>query len=267
VSPSPFATMADMASNNLVLKPLLYRYFHEAQFPDEFTITYKKGQLGDRGPDGWFHPSEHPLMTERQLYYYLTDPDGYEGWKPDYAMRMATLMGSALHDFVEMCLIDLGLLMKPSGTCVACGRPQPSRCKEFGAIDRQTRSRGHTDGLLKTGKGFELKSAHPSTIQSVADNDLEAFKRKWPRYWAQQQEYQRMMGLEETILLFFGMGTPWEMREFLIPRDPVFQFQTEQKYLRAREAAEKGIRPEACCGPRSKMSKECPATHCEMKRL
>jgi hypothetical protein len=259
--------MADMASKNLLLKPLLYKYFHEAQFPDEFTVTFKKETTGDRRPDDWFHPSAHPLMTVRQLYYYLTDPDGYEGWRPDYTLRMSVLMGSALHDFIEMGLIDLGMLLKPSGTCVACGRPQPSQCKEFGAIDRRTRSRGHTDGLLKDGRGFELKSAAPQAIGTIADNDLEAFRKKWPYYYGQQQEYQRMMGLEESIVLFFGMGNPWEMREFVIPRDIAFQVETERKYLEAREAAEKGIVPPACCGPRSKMSRECPATGCEMKRL
>lgn len=270
MSPSPFATMADMASNDLVLKPLLHQYFHEARFPDEFSVSFRKEIGEDRRPDGWFHPSEHPLMNLRQLYLYLTDPDGWVGWRPDYILRMSVLMGSALHDFMEMGLIDLGLLMQPSGVCVACGLSQPDQCKEFGAIDRETGARGHTDGLLKLRdgiSGFELKSAMPQTLSRIADNDLAAFRKKWPRYYAQQQEYQRMMGLEKTVILFFGMGNPWEMKEFKIPRDLTFQMEVENKYRLARKYAEAGELPPPCCAPRSKDMRECPASGCEMKRL
>jgi hypothetical protein len=262
--------MASMASDDLLLKPLLYRYFHEAQFPDEWSVTFRKEVGVPRTADGWFHPSNHPLLTVRQLYYYLTAPEEWIGWQPDYTMRMSTLMGSALHDFMQMGLMDLGLLMRPSGTCVACGRHQPTGCGEFGAIDAKTGSRGHTDGLLKLKsgvKGFELKSAAPMSIATIADNDLAALRKKWPYYWAQQQEYQRMMGLEETILLMFGMGNPWEMREFKIPRDLTFQLGVERKYLLAREHHVLGTPPPACCGPRSKEARECPAGGCEIKRL
>jgi hypothetical protein len=266
-----FQTMASMASADLLIKPLLYRYFHEAEFPDTHTVTFRKEESEDRVPDGWFHPSEHSTKTARQLYHYLAEPEQWQGWRPDYTLRMSVLMGSAVHDFGEMALKHLGLLMQPSGTCVACGKPQPSECKEFGARDDETGSRGHMDGILRLAilgmGGFELKTCAPMVIRNIADGDVVAFRKKWPYYYAQIQEYMRMTGLPFYIVLFFGMGNPWEMREFKIEADLLFQQQTKNTYLAARRAFELGKPPEACCGPRSKQSRECPARGCEMARL
>lgn len=260
-----------MASADLIIKPLLLRYFNDAQFPDTHTVTFRKEESEDRVPDGWFHPSEHPTKTERQLYYYLAEPDKWRGWRPDYTLRMSVLMGSAVHDFGEMALKDLGLLMQPSGICVACGMPQPSVCKEFGARDEETRSRGHMDGILNLVTlgmgGFELKTCHPMAITKIQDGDVAAFRKKWPYYYAQIQEYMRMTGLPYYIVLFFGMGNPWEMREFRIEADLVFQQQTKNKYMAVRRAVERGRPPMACCSVQSKESKECPARACEVTWL
>lgn len=259
-----------MASSDLLLKPLLYRYFNDAQFPDEWTVTFRKEEQEDRVPDGWFHPSEHPTKTERQLYYYLAEPGTWQGWRPDYTLRMSVLMGSAVHDFLQMGLKHLGVLMQPSGTCVSCGRLQPSECNEFGALDAEAGSRGHMDGILKLVRlgmgGFELKTCHPAAIAKIQDGDVAAFRKKWPYYYAQIQEYMRMTGLPFFIVLFFGMGNPWEMKEFKIEADFAFQQQIKNKYMAARRAVELGKPPMACCQIGSKEARDCPARACEVAR-
>ena len=61
------------AKKGLIVKPILHNYLFDAQFPD-FTIKFQKGDQ-QRAPDGWFHPSTHPLWDERSLYLYLKHPD------------------------------------------------------------------------------------------------------------------------------------------------------------------------------------------------
>lgn len=262
--------MAAMATEDLHVKPLLFQYFTRAEFPDEWTVTFRKVETDDRVPDGWFHPSEHPLMTERQLYYYLAEPEQWKGWRPDYAMRMAVLMGSATHDFVQMGMNHMGLMVKPAGTCLACGRPQPSECSEHGACDAETGSRGHLDGILKNVlggmAGFELKTCIPMAIRSIGDGDVEAYRKKWPYYYAQIQEYMRMTGLRRFVVIFMGLGTPWDMREFVVEYDHDFAQQIKNKYLRVRRDVELGIPPEVCCSLGSSESADCPARACEWAR-
>ncbi len=252
----------------LEIAPLLYNCLDRELLPD-FTVKVRGGK-GDRKPDDWFHPSSHPLMTERQLYHYLVDPDDWAKKPFPYPTKMSAKMGSITHDIVETAMKVLGLLVTPQGTCAACGRSQPDECGEHGVVDLVTGSRGHMDGVIEMDgyrRGFELKSAAPRAIESIKDNDLAAFRKKWPYYYSQIQEYMRMSGLVEFKVLFFGMGFPWDMREFTILADPEFQAEVAQKYLAVREMVKTRTLPIAfCCGPKSAMAKECPALICEMKR-
>lgn len=260
-----FKRIIEASEDDTEIIPILYGYLEKGMLPDPFTVRVRGG-TGDRKPDGWFHPSSHPEMTERQLYYYLTDP---EAWEPEafaYTIKMSALIGSVVHDVVETALFDLKYLIKPKGVCAACGLPQPSKCKEHGAIDLETGSRGHMDGRMQDA-GFEFKTAMPRVIANVRNNDVETFKAKWPYYWAQVQEYMRMTGLLRYKVLFWAMGNPWDMREFTIEADPFFQEQTRSKYLAARRAAELNEPPAICCNPGSALSRACPATSCPMSSL
>lgn len=261
-----------MATEGLIVKPLLHKYFYEAKFPKEWSVAFRQENTF-RDPDGWFHPSSHPLLEPRQLWFYLTQPGSWHKEPFDYAIRMSILMGSALHDFVEMAMEDLGLLVRPKGICPTCHRRQPQDCKEHGFADEETKTRGHLDGVIIWGKlpehvgGFEFKTANPFTLKDIKDNDIAAFKKKWPYYYAQIQEYMRISGLRRFVVIFFAMGNPWEMSEFLIEYDVKFSFDIESRYRLALTAQADGKMPPPCCGPRSAMSKRCPATTCEMKRL
>lgn len=259
-----FTRLADMASRELLVKPLVYSYFFESKFPDEFGITFRKLKPS-RKPDGWLHPSTHPMMPERLLYHYLAHPEAWEDKPFPFASRMAVLMGSATHDFIEMGLDDLGLLVKPEGRCACCGRRQPDQCHEHGVLDAELGSRGHLDGILKLRDGmvFEFKTA--KSLDGLGDNDVAAFRAKYPTYYAQQQEYMRMRGLREALVLFMQMGTPWDMREILVPFDPAFSQQITDKYRYVRRCVERGTPPQPCCAPRSAQAKSCQASLCEVK--
>jgi len=173
-----FKRIVRQSAQGLVLKPLLHAYLYEAKFPDRFDVTFHKaGQ--PRRPDGWFHPSTHPTMDARQLYYYLTDPDGWEAERLSYESRMAVTMGSAVHGFIEACIRFGGWFVPLEGDCPACGRPHGTgegQCDEYGAADPAVGSRGHMDGVLDIpgwGRGvFEFKCLAPETRISMADGSL-----------------------------------------------------------------------------------------------
>lgn len=258
-----FKRMSVGASAGLVLSPILNNYLHGAKYPSEFTVTFRNHGR-ERRPDDWFHPSTHPMWTERQLYLYLTAPTKVMPEVMEFAGALSVTMGTAVHDFIEMCLIDAGVLMRPTGICVNCERPhgkKKNECNEWGAKDEKTKTRGHMDGLLNIEGwghgGFEFKTSNMMKLGNIEDNDVARFKEKWPQYWWQVQDYMRITGLVRFVVLFLGMGYPWTTKEFVIERDEAHCFHMNQKYLRVIAHAEAGNMPEPCCAPRSATAREC----------
>lgn len=267
-------------SVELVLKPQLEAYLFRAKFPDHFTVPFRKAGVA-RKPDGWFHPSTHPGWTERQLYFYFTAPDDLEPEQLDYSSRMAVTMGTAVHGFIEMCVRKMGASIPLKGTCPACGREHGTKkgqCDEYGAADVKLRSRGHMDSVIKIerdGKywrsgigGFELKSSNERKVSNVKDNDIEAFRAKWPEYYDQIQNYMEITGLPQFLVLFVVLGYPWRMVEFQVPYDPERAMQIKRKYESVLDHVERGEMPEPCCGPGSVQAKSCIArSACPIGRM
>lgn len=266
------------SAGGLVLAPLVQAYLMAAKFPKKFDVTFTDAGAA-RKPDGWFHPSTHPLMTARQLYYYQAEPDRWLAESLAYENRMSVLMGTAVHALIQMCGIEAGWLIKPEGTCDACGREhgfKKGQCDEWGALDPVLRRRGHTDGRLQLdtvgkywtpGRGlFEFKSGAERKLQGVQDNDLEFFKAKFPDYYAQVQEYMDIQGYRQAVVLFISLGYPWKPVEFQVPYDQAFVHQIRSKYELVLRHVEMGTPPpEACCSPRSKESRACSALPCPIK--
>jgi hypothetical protein len=266
--------MADLVSQDLVVKPMVESYLHHAKFPDVFTVTFRN-EGEERRPDGYFHPSTHPLMGERQLFYYLTRPEDWMAEEISYPSRMAMIMGTAVHSFIQMCMLDDGVLVRPKGTCVACGKPhgfKKGQCPEHGAIDTELGRRGHGDGLLnlpKWGMGwFEFKTINDKAAIRLSDHNLDWLKEKKPEYYAQIQDYLDMTGLPKAIILFAVLGYPWHLVEIEVPYDVAYATSLRAKYRRVREAVASGEVPDACCAPLSKEAKACCARGvCPVGRL
>lgn len=265
--------MADQAASGQVITPIINAYLYEAKFPEVFTTTFRKAG-GQRKPDGYFHPSTHPLMTARQLYYYMAEPDKVVPEQLSYESRMAVTMGTAVHGFMQMCLLDAGVLIKPSGDCVSCGRPHGTRknqCDEHGGMDPELKSRGHLDGITQIDAkgalwvpgmgGFEFKSTNPNKVRGVKANDLHWmlnwFKEKCPDYYAQVQEYMRITGLRQFVVLFLSMGYPWSPLEIQVPYDSDHANRIAAKYALVRKHVEMGVPPEPCCAVKSKTARNC----------
>lgn len=238
-----FGTLLRDVDKGLKIKPILKNYLHDANFPD-FSVRFEKGD-GRRAPDGWFHPSAHPLLPERWLYHYLLNPSALIAEPMPYMNTLSVTIGKALHGFFEMCLKDAGILKERPGLCI-CGDPL---CTEWGFEDPECGERGHTDGVDIDDEIYEMKTATElsSKVRKAEDNDLEYLKANWPGYWAQQQSYQRMSGRRTSRLVFFTLGFPWDMKEFLIPFDPQFSYGVAEKYRRVRQAVADQRQPGQCC--------------------
>ena len=199
---SIFRSIITDARQGTVIKPLLHSYLFEADWPEDFSITFKKGS-STRPPDGWFHPSQHPTWPERMLWFYLTQPDKMISEKFAYMNTMSVTVGTAMHGFIETCLRHIGILAGPD-TLQELGFSVNSRDGEPGAEDRPRLSRGHMDGVVRVSVPqyleypyhlFEFKSSNEMALRSIDDLDLEGFMKKWPTYYAQAQEYLRISGM------------------------------------------------------------------------
>ena len=237
-----FRNVSQQAAEGCLVKPLLINFFLSEE---PFRIRIDLQRSLDRPPDDWFHASTHPLMSGRELYRYMAQPDQYRREPMGYAGKMGTMFGTIAHEVVRQALIQLRVVVPvPEGTCAACHLPQPRMCKEHGACDPETRSRGHLDGILNLGAagtwGLDLKTIYALGLSKVPDMDLEFFRQKWPKHYYQAIEYMRLTGLRQFIFLYMSMGNPWEFREYQIPWDPQAALEIETKYRGVLAAIERG---------------------------
>lgn len=244
-----FTRLAEVTASGTLVKPLLHQF---AMSDDTAPINILVDRPVIRGHDGWFHASQHPLLEEFELYQWITSASEHEDM--NYTARMSVMFGTAAHGIFEAFLAWAGIAEPlPKGDCPACGRPyrplhaRPSfrYCTEHGFASHGTRSRCHLDSILGFGDGgrwgFDFKTIHQFGLKGVRDMDLDAFREKWPHYWAQGQDCMRLSGLRQYIFLFMTLGNPWETREFHVPFDPEFAVATEEKYLRVLSHVERGV--------------------------
>lgn len=248
-----FTDTGHLAAEGCLVKPLFHRFFQDDTIPFEFHLRVSRPL--PRPPDGWFHASAHPLASDRELYLYLARPESYRPEPFGYVGLMSVMFGSLGHAVIEAFLDRMGVSVPlPPGPCPACGlERKPLRavrrsggryCTEHGAADPVTRSRCHLDAILDFKQrgtfGFDFKSIHQFGLKGVPDMDAEAFRAKWPNYWAQMQECMRLTGLRRYIVFFLTLGNPWDTREFHFDFDPAFAAETEAKYRRVIGLVEQG---------------------------
>jgi hypothetical protein len=238
-----FDTLAKYAAEGCLVKPLLADFLTSGE---AFRMVIRTAKPLERAPDQWFHASTHPGMSVEQLTAYLVMPPPDKPEDFGYIGRMSVLFGTIMHEVVRQALVRLRVMIPVrEGTCLACGYPQPRHCREHGAIHAATRSRGHLDGIVAFTApdawsydsavvwGFEAKTIKNVILGKAPDMDEMYFKARWPEYWWQVQEYMRLTGLRRYIVLFIGLGNPWELREYHVTADPAAAFEIESKYAAA----------------------------------
>jgi hypothetical protein len=240
---------ARMVADGCLVKPILGQFLSSNE---PFSLNIRTAKPLDRDPDGWFHASTHPGLTDGELLAYLAGRGPGDHDDLGYVGRLSVMFGTIMHEVVRQALVKMKIIIPvPQGTCAACGLEQPRRCREHGASHPETRSRGHLDGILWFGAvnascrpltspyvhGFDFKSIKPMLLIKAPDMDEGFFRERWPKYWWQAQEYMRLTGLVRFIMLFMAMGNPWDMREYHIQADLAAQMEIEAKYRRVLDLA------------------------------
>lgn len=235
-----FRTMMKELGQGKIVTPIIRSALSKPTF-DGFDVPVE-GWI-TRPYDGWFHPSTHSTWTPRQLYYYLTVGEKMFVENPTLLFVLSVTQGKFWHNFVQRLLLDNGLMLQD----------------EVPILDPIHMRRGHTDGLLSNGEGFEFKTASERVIVKMKTLDL--LMKNQPKYYAQTQDYLDVTGGEVMRYFIMQLSAPFDMAEFEVPADPEFQAAQRDKYREAIEAAAAGEPPAPCCAFGSSQSKTCPVRY------
>jgi len=227
-------------NDGLILKPLLEARFMAGDgLPDQFSVHFRNE--GQRKPDGWFHPSEHPSWGARKLWLYRRYYEQMVARTFDMQGQMNVTVGNAIHGLLQSILDDMGILVG----------------EEVALSDEDTHARGSADGILDIDNFrylLEIKTSSKNNLWSCVDLDIAYFRDTWPGYYLQVQEYLRLSGLRKAIVLFFGLGHPWPMVEYHVEANDALHRDLREKFTIANEWEDM---PEPCCGAGSKEARSC----------
>ena len=184
----PVKNILNALQQKQIVLPYLENAFHSDQWPDEYNIRVdsqpyygledEEGITHDVGVgDGYFHPSSHPLMPSRELYYRFHPK--HNGMvineRRSLTSHMTLAGGSAMHAVIQTQLHMAKVLMKGSGldtwaptehNPLVKGRWVPENPYEWEYINTEHMVRGRMDGILDhpLGQmGFEFKALDVDT--------------------------------------------------------------------------------------------------------
>lgn len=256
-SPNFTKTLASIGRNEVVVPALRSALWK----PDFKSFTVTVDGFEERPPDGWFHPSTHPLWNEVMLYYYMTNYERMIRDPFDHSSTLAVTAGTFFHTFVQNVLVEENVLELQPEVC-GCGRKHPERAEVY-LVDEESKSRGHSDGVVFEGSGFEFKTMNPMKLGRVPKGGptekvvLDWFKNSCSDYYAQAQEYLRLSGRERMIVVILALTYPFEIREIHVPYDRPYAYGVRDKFKRVIQAVADGQPPRCQCAPTD--AKSCPA--------
>jgi hypothetical protein len=233
----------------LVEQELILPYFElsmiSENWPDHYTVEVDSSPYYGAG-DGYFHPSTHPLMGLRQLYYRF-HPATRGKMVPERSTlrkQMILSMGSAMHAVVQTQMQMVGLVKSADNVEV-----------EF-VIDEH-HVRGRIDFIVDHPNGnqyiVEMKTMDPYLYRR-----LETIKPEWD---AQLSLQEYALGKTQGIVLAMERGGDCQMREFFHHRNDVLLDQIFEKFAYIRECIESNTPPRHCCVVDSQEMQECPARY------
>lgn len=241
----------DHILQRLADRDLITPFFEAAmlvdKWPDEYVVKIDSrpyyGLDADGKPDGYFHPSTHALLGERELYYrFHPDTRDKMVWERNSVQRqMAFAVGSALHGVVQTQMVMCGLV-KPEDIEVEYTNEEHH---VRGRIDWVTH---HPNGSILPVE-FKTRTASRFAWQSEPE----------PSWVAQLNLGLDAMDADLGILLMLESGYPYRMTEFKIHRDRKLLDDIYSKFDRVREAIARSEPPRHCCPLDSPTMQKCPA--------
>jgi hypothetical protein len=239
-----------LQSQELIL-PILENQMRADAWPESYQITVDSSPYYGRG-DGYFHPSSHPLLHPRQLYYmFHPDTRNLMEEEPFSIQREMTLAtGSSLHAVVQTQMTMSGLTT-----------PEDI---EVDFLNAAHHVRGRTDMVvhhptegpivveLKTRTAYKFDS---TTIEDMPNWEIQtslACDNLGERY---------NTDFTYAIVIMMETGYPFRMRELRVPRNDEKLRETYAKFDFVRESIAANIPPPFCCAVDSKEMKSCRARH------
>lgn len=193
--------------------------------------------------DGYFHPSTHPLMDERLLYYMFHPKTAHLMQEERFSVtrELTVGVGHSLHDQVQRMMVKTGLV-KPENVE-----------KEFFIPDHHVRGR------------IDMIVDHPThgplvvEIKSRTHYKFAKTTELLPEWDAQLSIQLDSQGLEHGVVLMVETGYPFRMKELQATRNEALLSQIYAKFDRVREAIALDRTPPPCCAPNDKRVSSCPA--------
>lgn len=231
-------------------RDLITPYFESAilsgRWPDSYTIEVDSRPYYGAG-DGFFHPSTHPMMSERQLYYiFHPDYAGQLVWERTFLKREMWLsIGSALHAVLQTQMQMCGLI-----------RDESEIEREY--IISEHHVRGRIDWIVTHPNG----QIFPVEYKTNNSWDFRRLEEPKPEWLAQINLALDALDMDFGVLLIAERGGGFDMREFHVKRNRQLLDEIYGKFDRVRAALAAGDPPIGrCCAVDTPEMQSCPARH------
>lgn len=239
-----------LASKELVL-PILENQMRADTWPDSYSIVVDSSPYYGKN-DGYFHPSTHPLMHARQLYY-MFHPDTRDKVETEpFSMQreMTLAAGSALHAVLQTQMVMSGLTTPDDLEVEFVNHRHHVRGRADLIVQHPTE--GPVLCEIKTRTGFRFDTTTVEDMPSWEIQTSLACDNLGQRYDTD---------FTYAILIMIETGFPFRMKELRIPRNDALLSEVYAKFDYVRESIEANIPPPYCCELGSKEMKNCRSRH------
>ena len=238
-----FESLLKTLGNRDLITPYFEAGMLAENWPDEYIIKIDSKPYYGLG-DGYFHPSTHALMGERQLFYMFhpaTAP--LMVFERNSVQRQMTLaMGSALHGVIQTQMEMCRLVTKDD--------------IEVEYVNAAHHVRGRIDWIAHHPNGSVL----PVEFKTRTHYKWKFQDEPEPSWIAQLNLGLDSQDADLGVLLMAEAGFPYRLREFHVKRDRALLDSIYAKFDRVRAAIEANEPPKYCCGPGDKeIIEKCPA--------
>lgn len=229
-------------SRREILLPIFENQMRADSWPQKYTIEIDSSPYYGRG-DGYFHPSTHSLMEERQLYYMFHPNTRHLMVQEDFSIERekTLLVGKSLHAIVQEQMKMTGLVKTED--------------IEVEYINKDHHIRGRIDFIVTHPMRGRIV-VEMKTMTHYKFGKQEDIKPEWD---AQLSIALDNMGAENGIILLVETGYPFRMKELPVARNDELLSRIYAKFDRVREAIAMDDTPMACCAPNSTTVSGCPA--------
>lgn len=242
---SPYSSILTSLADRELLLPYFRNALSSQKWPDNYQVVIDSSPYYGHG-DGYFHPSSHPLMGARELYYrFHPEHQQHLVHEPRSVQSEMTLaMGSALHGIIQTQLEMAGLLRGPEDC-------------EVEYVIKEHHVRGRADFVIRHPDG----NTYVGEIKTINSRGFDLQTEIKPIWDAQVSLALHGLGYPTAIMLIVESGYPYRMKEFRVDRNDQLLSEIFAKFDYVRECIAADTPPEHCCSLDSVAMKACPARY------